>query len=406
MKPKFCLTHSIATLIVGTLVLAENLHALPKGETVRSGNASFERVGGRLNIRAGDRAIIDYRSFNISKSERVQFLQPGRNSTVLNRVNDTNPTRIFGTLESNGRIVLLNPYGIFFENGSVINIGGLVAAAGSMSDSDFLSGNATISLGGNVVNRGSITAIDGVGLYGTSVTNSGTITSQTGAIEMMAGSQVYVGEQGGNIFAGTADPSIPKPRVLGKGRAAVSNSGSVSAPKVKLVAGDVYGLAIAQSGNIRGEDVTLQSMNGNVVVSGKIDASNRGAGKTGGKVKILGERVALRKATIDASGDAGGGEVLVGGDFQGGNGVKRRRSQSWTSRVFCLLTPSRTGMAVKSLFGRTALRILRAPSMLAVARWVGTVGSWKYPGSTFLVSPAPSMLLRRMVHRGVCCSIR
>ena len=322
MKPKFCLTHSIATLIVGTLVLAENVHALPKGETVRSGSASFERAGGRLNIRAGDRAIIDYRSFNISKSERVQFFQPGRNSTVLNRVTDANPTRIFGTLESNGRIVLLNPYGIFFENGSVINIGGLVAAAGNMSDSDFLSGNATISLGGNVVNRGSITAVDGVGLYGTSVTNSGTITSQTGAIEMMAGSQVYVGEQGGNIFAGTADPSIPKPRVLGKGRAAVSNSGSVSAPKVKLVAGDVYGLAIAQSGNIRGEDVTLQSTNGNVLVSGKIDASNRGAGKSGGKVKILGEKVVLKNAAIDASGDVGGGEIIVGGDFQGGNGVK------------------------------------------------------------------------------------
>src|SRR5690242_15397948 len=106
MPPKtsrFSLSGAIATTIVSTLVLAETGYALPKGEAVRKGNASFERAGGRLNIRAGDRAIIDYRSFNISKGERVQFIQPGKNSTVLNRVTERNPTRIFGTLQANGK---------------------------------------------------------------------------------------------------------------------------------------------------------------------------------------------------------------------------------------------------------------------------------------------------------------
>ncbi|MEQ8938443.1 MAG: hypothetical protein RLT30_07045, partial [Gammaproteobacteria bacterium] len=40
----------------------------------------------------------------------------------------------------------------------------------------------------------------------------------------------------------------------------------------------------------------------------------------GGKVQITGDKVGLTGETsIDASGDTGGGEVLVGGDFQGGN---------------------------------------------------------------------------------------
>ena len=50
-----------------------------------------------------------------------------------------------------------------------------------------------------------------------------------------------------------------------------------------------------------------------------IDASDRSPGATGGSVSILGEHVALTDAVVDASGDAGGGSVLVGGDFQGGN---------------------------------------------------------------------------------------
>ena len=162
--------------------MAANVHALPKGETVRSGNASFDRSGGRLNIRAGDRAIIDYRSFNISRGEKVQFIQPGRDSTVLNRVTEANPSKIFGTMEANGRIVLMNPYGIFFGTGAVINVGGLIAAAGNMSDSDFLAGKGNVGLSGTVTNRGTIAAVDGVSLYGTKVDNSGTITSQAGAI--------------------------------------------------------------------------------------------------------------------------------------------------------------------------------------------------------------------------------
>src|SRR5215207_7536194 len=221
MKPQFCLTKSIATLIAGSLVMAANVHALPKGETVRSGNASFDRNGGRLNIRASDRAIIDYRSFNISRGEKVQFIQPGRNATVLNRVTEANPSRIFGTMEANGRIVLMNPYGIFFGNGAVINVGSLMAAAGNISDADFLAGRGNIGLSGSVSNHGNITAVDGVSLYGTKVENSGTITSQAGAIEMLAGSSVYVGETGGNIFAGAA-ASAPRPRVVSRSAAPVS----------------------------------------------------------------------------------------------------------------------------------------------------------------------------------------
>nr|WP_269751347.1 YDG domain-containing protein [Azospira inquinata] len=52
--------------------------------------------------------------------------------------------------------------------------------------------------------------------------------------------------------------------------------------------------------------------------SGTLDASGKTTGQTGGVVKVLGETVSLASSsTIDASGDKGGGTVLVGGNFHG-----------------------------------------------------------------------------------------
>ncbi|SVE39006.1 uncharacterized protein METZ01_LOCUS491860, partial [marine metagenome] len=57
---------------------------------------------------------------------------------------------------------------------------------------------------------------------------------------------------------------------------------------------------------------------GLVSVSGSLDATGLNAGETGGVVHVLGNRVGLYDyALIDVSGDAGGGLILVGGDYQG-----------------------------------------------------------------------------------------
>ena len=109
MKPTFFLAKSIATLLATTITFTSALHALPQGEQVRAGTATFDRAGAALNIRTSDRAIIDYRSFSIGGGERVSFIQPSALSMTLNRVTDPNPSRIFGTLQSNGKIVLANP---------------------------------------------------------------------------------------------------------------------------------------------------------------------------------------------------------------------------------------------------------------------------------------------------------
>ena len=194
MKPKSFLAKSIATLLATSVTLTSVLHALPQGEQVQAGAATFSRTGPMLDIRTGERAIINYQSFSIGSGERVNFVQPGAQSVTLNRVTAPNPSQIFGTLTSNGRIVLANPYGIFFQNGSVVNVGGIIAGAGNISNSDFLAGRINFSsLSGDVENRGTITAITDVGLYGARVSNEGVITSQAGSVTLAAGGSVYIG---------------------------------------------------------------------------------------------------------------------------------------------------------------------------------------------------------------------
>ncbi|MGH8520328.1 MAG: hypothetical protein ACREU9_02550 [Gammaproteobacteria bacterium] len=79
--------------------------------------------------------------------------------------------------------------------------------------------------------------------------------------------------------------------------------------------GVVQARAVALEG---GKIILSGGDEGIVAVSGKLDASGLETGQKGGTVKVLGEKVGLfAGAGIDASGDAGGGDVLIGGNYQG-----------------------------------------------------------------------------------------
>src|SRR5690606_6945279 len=74
--------------------------------------------------------------------------------------------------------------------------------------------------------------------------------------------------------------------------------------------------ARVQANGANGGDITVQSLTGDAAVRGDVQAV--GEAGQGGNIKILGDRVGLfGEAYVDASGVTGGGDVLVGGDFQG-----------------------------------------------------------------------------------------
>lgn len=307
----------------------------PEGEQVSRGSVSFVRSGGETIITASNNSVINYRSFDIAANETVRFIQPDAASRVLNRINSAAPTRIDGGLFANGRVYIVNPSGVIFGRNAVVDVAGLHAAAGRMSDADFLRGTDRFTnMSGQVINQGSITG-DFVALLGKSVFNAGSINAPEGTVVMAAGDSVLIGPREGGLMVRVEGRAI-----VGEGGAAVKNDGTINTTgstggtrggRVMMAAGDVWGVALGTGANSRiaSRDVRIEGQGKGVVdVQGTIDATNAGVRSQasegtptnqgrGGDVRVLGEFVQVRDAVIDASGTTGGGTVLVGGNYLG-----------------------------------------------------------------------------------------
>ena len=302
--------------------------AAPQGEQVVSGEATFSRDGSVTTIEAGNNAIINYQGFDILSHEMVQFIQPSETARVLNRVLSMDPTQIDGSLLANGQVYIVNPAGIFFGESAIVETAGLIAAAGNMSNQDFLGGiDRFTQLSGPVENYGQIYG-NAVSLIGRHAANHGSIVADDGLITIVAGESVILMRLGDSMGV-KLEPGDGVPLDA----TGVENTGLLDAGEgaVKLAAGDIYSLAIHHSGTSRGGEIELAGGDGGMVeVQGTLDAVNRGPGQTGGSIRVLGDRVAVLDAEIDASGAAGGGEVLIGGDVQG-QGDVRTASRTYVS---------------------------------------------------------------------------
>ena len=140
-------------------------HALanPTGPTVVNGTVNFVTNGNTLNITNTPGSIINWQQFNIQQNELTRFLQQNSQSTVLNRITGQDPSQIFGQLQSNGKVLLLNPNGVVFGPNASVDVFGLVASSLNLTDADFLanryyfdSGSRTTGAG-SVLNQGAIT---------------------------------------------------------------------------------------------------------------------------------------------------------------------------------------------------------------------------------------------------------
>ncbi|MDH3212312.1 MAG: filamentous hemagglutinin N-terminal domain-containing protein, partial [Myxococcales bacterium] len=318
---------ALVALLV-TLPVIPAGQAAPRGDRVVRGTVDVVRDGSLTQITASDGAIIDFDGFDILAHETVRFLQPSEAARVLNRVLGPDATRIDGSLIANGQVYIVNPSGVFFGGSAVVDVGRLVAAAGHLSDDDFAAGiDRFTGLSGPVENLGTIQG-HAVSLLGRTVANHGSVIAADGMIALVAGEDVFLGSVDGRVLIrvdGPAPGSDPDPW-------GVQNTGLLDAGRgeVNLTAGDVYSLAANHSGIARGSHVRIAGgAGGRVEVAGDIDASN--ASGVGGSIDVLGEEVVVGDASIDASGAAGGGEIRIGGDYQGKGEVPTARRTAVSS---------------------------------------------------------------------------
>lgn len=324
-------------MVIGSLV-SGGAHANPTGGNVVAGGATInDRGNGTLDInQSTGKAIINWKDFSIGANETVNFRQPGSNSITLNRVVGNDPSAIFGRLNANGTVMLVNPNGVLFGKGARIDVGGLVATTANISDKDFLAGKykfdkPSSKANAMIVNEGTISIKDSglAVLVAPAVRNSGVIEAKLGRVALAGAKTVTVDFHGDGLLsfdATSAVSELPKDADGKPVSALVANNGVIradggtvlmTARAVKGVIDNVVntdGIVSAKAvGTQNGKIVLSGGDAGTVNVAGTVEATGANAGERGGKVVVTGEHVNVaRGAAIDVSGAAGGGEIALG----------------------------------------------------------------------------------------------
>jgi filamentous hemagglutinin family protein len=314
---------------------AHTAHANPIGAAVVAGQASFATKGNTLTVTNTPNTIINWQGFSIGANEITRFAQQSASSAVLNRVIANNPSNILGSLQSNGRVFLVNPSGIVFGANATVNVAGMVASTLNLSNADFLAGrhNFTHVPGAhNISNAGSLTAQTGGQIYliAPNVENTGIINAPNGEILLAAGHSVELVNSNDpnlrvNITAPAGDATnvgqlVASSGSLGLFGAVVRNTGTVSANSATLQGGKIVFKA-SQRAEISG---TVTANSTAPLASLPSPAGGGGAGGegvgNGGTIQVLGKEVGIIDgATVTANGTQNGGTILIGGDYQGSN---------------------------------------------------------------------------------------
>jgi filamentous hemagglutinin family protein len=120
--------------------------AQPAGGQAIHGGMSVVQSGQNLLVTTTNgpgtkHSAIDWQSFSVPVGSTTHFNQPTATSTSINRVAGPDPSAIFGTLSSNGRLVLVNPAGIAVGAGAVVDTAAFTASTLRMAQADALAGS-------------------------------------------------------------------------------------------------------------------------------------------------------------------------------------------------------------------------------------------------------------------------
>jgi len=288
--------------------------ANPTGMTVGSGSAVISQNGPRLTITTSPIALLNWQSFNIAAGETTIFNQPSLSSVVVNRIYDQNPSQIFGSLQANGIVVLMNSAGFYFGPNSYVKTGGLIVSTANCLPQQSSGGawefNGPPPLS-SIVNFGKIEVAQGGPAYliAENIMNYGSINAPGGDIGLAAGQQVVLSDRPDGRGL-SMKVNLPE--------GSVDNYGHITADAgtIAMNARTVNQDGIVQANSVRNENGVIE-----LVAS---DALNLGANSqilANGDASIggsAGGSVTLKSGNIFS--DATGSQIDVTGGSQGGDG--------------------------------------------------------------------------------------
>ena len=307
---------------------------LPTGGNVASGNITISTPDvGKMNVnQTSSQGIINWDTFNVGSSAAVHFNQPGVKSSILNNVL-SGTSIINGSIFSNGRLIFVNPTGILTGPTSAIRSEGAILSTLKITNTNFLNNNYTFTTNSSssITTQGNING-EYVALLSPVITNKGTITTNV-ATALAAGDDIRLSISDSNLLTVAVNPSKLKTFIKNEGNIKTQNgivtlktdvAQSVVDEVIKTENAKANGLVtengvvklVINSGTIKAKEVKLDAgSKGASEISGNLN-SNSETGK-GGYIEVTAKEIDINAATISADGKKGGGEILLGGDWQG-----------------------------------------------------------------------------------------
>ncbi|KOR35841.1 hypothetical protein AM228_15950 [Planktothricoides sp. SR001] len=321
---------SLSFIVSQTITLAEPIVPATDGTGTQveiNGN-EFNITGGQVS---GDRANLfhSFQEFGLNSGQIATFQSNPEIINILSRVTGGNASMINGLIQvtgGNSNLFLINPAGIVFGSNATLNIPadfiattasgigfnqGWFDAFGNNNWAELIGSPSVFRFDGNgaIVNFGNLNISHShqLGLLGSSVLNLGSLSAPGGNIIITAvpGESLVKLSQPGHLLSLEIDPN------------SLDTITPSNLPEL-LTGGQVHDatqVVVHDDGTIQltGSGVSVPTDTGVTILSGNIDVSNNAAGT----VAVLGERVALVDANINASGNNTGGNVFIGGNFQG-----------------------------------------------------------------------------------------
>ncbi|MGK7927606.1 MAG: CHAT domain-containing protein [Spirulina sp.] len=263
--------------------------------------------GNRINIQGGtlsgdgQNLFHSFEQFGVSAGQVANFLSAPSIRNILGRVTGGHPSILDGLIKvagGNSNLFLMNPAGIIFGANASLNVPGDFTATtatrigfGGTGWFDAFGRNNYRSLIGNptqfafdleqpaaIVNHGNLTA-QNLTLLGGSVTSTGTLQGTNIIISAVPGENLVRLSKPGHLL----NLELPRDRI---------------APDISPL--DIPRLLTGDPGATN--------------ISGTTNASN--AKGIGGQITILGETINV-DGHLNASGQLGGGNIFIGGDYLG-----------------------------------------------------------------------------------------
>ncbi|HEY9833343.1 MAG TPA: filamentous hemagglutinin N-terminal domain-containing protein, partial [Stenomitos sp.] len=312
------------------------------GTIVTPNGNQLDISGGTVS---GDGANLfhSFQKLGLNVGETANFISNPTIQNIVGRVTGGDVSIINGLIRvtgGNSNLYLMNPAGLIFGADARLNVPASFTATTATgigfnnswfnavgnnnypalvgSPSTFAFNNP--SQPGVIVNAGQLAVPNGqnLTLLGGTVVNTGQLEAHQGTITMAAvpGQKLVRISQPGNLLSLEVEP-IEAGTPVGGWTIPV-----LSLPELLTGEGGTQatGLAVKANGQVEltASKVEIPSEAGTTIASGTLDVSTpTNQGGVGGNIDVLGDQVQLLSANLDASGTDGGGNVRIGGDYQG-----------------------------------------------------------------------------------------